>query len=337
MEKECTDTGMNRRLASLIEKAGIYMTALLLFLLGMILSPHFMSPGNLMNILRGVSLLGIASIGMAFVVYTGYMCDLTVPTYMAFSGIITVASLPLGIVPAVILGILAGMAVGAMNGLVIGRLKANPILWTLAVVYFMEGLMRFVWSSSQLYPDQILELKGMGTEDAKKFVGIFRVSPGGIPLSVLIMIILFILTHLILTRTGMGKKFRLLGSSRNVADFTGIDTARYTLYAFLFTSFFSAIAGIFITSMNKMGVFYLGQGYDFKAVTAVVLGGMMQTGGTGSVRGVLGGVLVIGLISNILTLLGLNYFQQNIITGMIFLTVITIHQRNRKLRETLHV
>ena len=61
--------------------------------------------------------------------------------------------------------------------------------------------------------------------------------------------------------------------------------------------------------MNKMGVFYLGQGYDFKAVTAVVLGGMIQSGGQGSVRGVLGGVLVIGLLGNILTLLGINYFQ----------------------------
>ena len=328
---------MKKTMARIFEKAGIFFTAFLLFCLGMLLSPHFLSPGNLLNILRGISLLGIASIGMAFVVYTGHMCDLSVPTYMAFSGIITVASLPLGLFPAVLLGLLAGMAVGAMNGIVIGRLKANPILWTLAVVYFMEGLMRFVWSSSQLYPDQVLHLKGMEIANAEKFVGIFRISWAGIPLSVIIMVILFILTHLILTRTGIGQKFRLLGSSRNVADFTGIDTARYTLYAFLFTSFFSAIAGIFITSMNKMGVFYLGQGYDFKAVTAVVLGGMMQSGGSGTVRGVLGGVLVIGLISNILTLMGINYFQQNIITGLIFITVIAAHQRSRKLKETINV
>lgn len=320
----------------LFEKVGIFLIALILFLLGMIVSPHFISSRNLMNILRGMSLLGIASIGMSFVVYTGYMCDLSVPTYMAFSGIITVASLHLGLFPAIFIGIAAGMTIGAMNGLVIGKLKANPILWTLAVVYFMEGLMRFVWSSSQLYPDQILEMKGMNIENAEKFVGIFRLSIGRIPFSVLVMFALFLVSHLILQKTGLGQKFKLLGSSRNVSDFTGINTAKYTLYAFLLTSFFSSIAGIFITSMNKMGVFYLGQGYDFKAVTAVVLGGMMQSGGTGSVRGVLGGVLVIGLLSNILTLLGINYFQQNIITGIIFIFVIAMHQKRRKIRETLN-
>ena len=119
------------------------------------------------------------------------------------------------------------MAIGGMNGLVIGRLKANPILWTLAVVYFMEGFMRFVWSSSQLYPDQILELKGMDISNAEKFVGIFRINIGNIPLSVLVMLFLFLVSHLILTRTGLGQKFKLLGSSRNVSAFTGIDTARY--------------------------------------------------------------------------------------------------------------
>ena len=319
----------------MIRKSGIYMAAALLFLMGMFVSPHFLSTGNLMNILRAVSLLGIASAGMSFVVYTGYMCDLSVPTYMAFSGIIAVATLPLGFIPAIVLGIMAGMAVGAMNGIVIGRLRANPILWTLAVVYFMEGFMRFVWSSSQLYPDQILEQKGLDTRIAEQFVGIFRFSLGSVPLSVIIMLLLFLASHLILTRTGLGQKLRLLGSSHNVSEFTGINTARYTLYAFLLTSFFSSIAGIFITSMNKMGVFYLGQGYDFKAVTAVVLGGMMQSGGIGTIRGVMGGVLVIGLLSNILTLMGINYFQQNIITGIIFISVIAMHQRRNKLKEEL--
>lgn len=335
MVKEFTDI-MGSFLHRLFEKAGIFLIAIILFCLGMIVSPHFLSPGNLMNIIRGMSLLGIASIGMSFVVYTGYMCDLSVPSYMAFSGIITVASLHLGLFPAILLGLAAGMAIGAMNGLVIGKLKANPILWTLAVVYFMEGFMRFAWSSSQLYPDQLLEMKGLEIKNAEKFVGIFRFTVGKIPLSVLVMILLFLISHLILTKTGLGQKFKLLGSSRNVSDYTGINTAKYTLYAFLLTSLFSSIAGIFITSMNKMGVFYLGQGYDFKAVTAVVLGGMMQSGGTGSVRGVLGGVLVLGLLSNILTLLGINYFQQNIITGIIFIFVIAMHQQRRKLRETLN-
>jgi len=78
--------------------------------------------------------------------------------------------------------------------------------------------------------------------------------------------------------------------------------------------------------MNKLGVFYLGKGYDFKAVTAVVIGGVMLSGGKGSMAGVFGGVLVIGLLNNIMTFMGINTFQQNIVTGLIFILVVGIHQ-----------
>ena len=78
--------------------------------------------------------------------------------------------------------------------------------------------------------------------------------------------------------------------------------------------------------MNKLGVFYLGQGYDFKSVTAVVIGGVALSGGRGNMLGVLGGVLVIGLMGNILTFRGINTFQQNIVTGVVFIIVVGLHQ-----------
>jgi ribose/xylose/arabinose/galactoside ABC-type transport system permease subunit len=78
--------------------------------------------------------------------------------------------------------------------------------------------------------------------------------------------------------------------------------------------------------MNKLGVFYLGKGYDFKSVTAVVIGGVMLSGGRGNMLGVLGGILVIGLLSNIMNFMGINTFQQNIVTGVIFIVVVGLHQ-----------
>jgi len=98
------------------------------------------------------------------------------------------------------------------------------------------------------------------------------------------------------------------------------------MMSFLAAAFCASIAGIFITSLNKLGVFYLGRGYDFKAVTAVVIGGMMLSGGRGSMPGVLGGVLVIGLLANIMTFMGINTFQQNIVTGAIFIAVVGLEQ-----------
>ena len=182
---------------------------------------------------------------------------------------VSVAALPLGLIPALALGLLAGLAIGAMNGFVVGRFDANPILWTLAVAFFMEGLMRFAWSNNQLYPDT-----EPGTAGAA-FIEIFRTSIGPMPLLVVVMLLLFLLGHGVMTRTRFGLETRLVGSSREAARTSGIRVSRVIFLDFVAAAFAASIAGIFLASMTKLGVFYLGKGYDFKAVTAVVLGGVM--------------------------------------------------------------
>lgn len=304
----------------LSEKIGIYLVAAILVVFGCFVSNDFLTGSNFLNILRAVALLGIAASGMAFVTYSGHMADLSIPSIMAFSGIIAVASLPLGLIPALLLGVLAGMAIGAMNGIVVGRLNANPILWTLAVTFFMEGFMRFTWSNNQIYPDT-----EAGTSGAA-FINIFRISFGPVPLIVICMVLMFIFGHILLTKTRFGFETKLVGSSRAAAITSGINVPRVILLDFLMASLAASVAGIFITSLNKLGVFYLGQGYDFKSVTAVVIGGMTLSGGRGTMWGVLGGVMVIGLLSNIMTFIGVNTFQQNIVTGIIFILVVGLHQ-----------
>lgn len=312
--------GKRGALASVLETAGVYAVAGLLILVGTQVSPNFLTTENFLNILSAVALLGIVASGMAFVTYSGNMADLSLPAIMAFSGIIAVASLPLGLPAALVLGILAGLAIGAMNGLVVGRLNANPILWTLAVAFFMEGFMRFTWSNSQVYPDT-----EPGTPGAA-FIQIFRIQFGPVPLIIVVMLVLFVLAHFVLTRTRFGKESRLVGSSRAAARASGIRVPRVVFLNFLVASLAASIAGIFITSMNKLGVFYLGQGYEFKAVTAVVIGGVMLSGGRGHLPGVFGGVLVIGLLTSIMQFLGITLFRQNIVMGIVFIAVVGIHQ-----------
>jgi len=303
------------RILGVLETAGIYGIAAVLVALGTAVSPEFLTARNLMDILNAVALLGIAATGMAFVTFSGNLADLSIPSIMAFSGIIAVAALPLGLPAALVLGVLAGLAIGAMNGLVVGRFKANPILWTLAVAFFMEGFMRFTWSNTQLYPDTRPGTSG------EAFIGIFRLAVGPVPLIVVVMLGMFVLGHLVMTCTRFGRESRFVGSSRDAARTSGIRVSRVVFLNFLAAAFAASIAGIFLTSMNKLGVFYLGQGYDFRAVTAVVIGGIMLSGGRGHMMGVLGGVLVIGLLTNIMTFLGITAFRQNIITGLVFITV----------------
>jgi ribose/xylose/arabinose/galactoside ABC-type transport system permease subunit len=302
-------------LVATYDRLGIYVVAALLAAVGSFVSDDFLSVDNLMNILNAVALLGIVASGMAFITYSGNLADLSVPASMAFSGIIAVAALPLGLIPALILGILAGMAIGMLNGIVVGRFNANPILWTLAVAFFMEGFMRFTWSNNQIYPD--VEPGTAGAE----FIQIFRLQAGGVPIAVLVMLGMFLIGHFVMKRTRFGIETKLVGSARDAARTTGINVRRVIFLDFVVAAFAASIAGIFITSMNKLGVFYLGKGYDFKAITAIVIGGVMLSGGKGGMTGVLGGVLVIGLLGNIMTFMGINTFQQNIVTGLIVILV----------------
>ena len=305
---------------SILETAGIYAVAGVLVVVGTLVSSDFLTADNLLSILSAVALLGIVASGMAFVTYSGNMADLSLPAIMAFSGIIAVAALPLGLPAALVLGIAAGLIIGAMNGLVVGALNANPILWTLAVAFFMEGFMRFTWSNNQIYPDT-----EPGTAGAA-FIEVFRIAIGPIPLIVLVMFVLFILAHLVMTRTRFGRESRLVGSSRAAARTSGIRVSRVVFFNFMIAALAASIAGIFVTSMTKLGVFYSGQGYDFEAVTAVVIGGVMLSGGRGHMPGVFGGVLVIGLLTNIMTFLGITAFPQNIVTGIVFIAVVGLQQ-----------
>jgi len=327
---------------SIFERMGIYMVVIALVIIGSFVSPNFFTGSNLLTVLNAVALLGIVATGMSFITYSGNMADLSLPSVMAFSGIITVSALPLGLPIAIILGIIAGMAIGAMNGFVVGRFNANPILWTLAVTFFMEGFMRYV-CGAQVYPDTTPGSSG------EVFIAIFRIDDKGlllnyiclfvnkifgtsyvisfeIPLVVIVMFAMFMISHFIMTRTRFGVESKLVGSSREAAAGSGINVKRVVLMDFLFAALAASVGGIFLASMNKLGVFYLGKGYDFKAVTAVVIGGMFLSGGHGSMINVLGGVLVIGLLANIMTFLGINTFQQNIVTGSIFILVVGIQQ-----------
>lgn len=302
------------------EKAGVYLIALLLIVIGGVYSDQFLTAENFLNITRNAALLGIVVAGASFVTYVGHYIDLSIPAIIPLSGIVSVMLLPYGIHVSIIGGILAGMLIGVMNGYVVGYLKANPILWTLSVVFFMEGLMRFAMSNNQIYPDASPGTAG------ESFVALYRTSFFGIPIYVIAMFLMIIGSVYIYKKTRFGKEAKLVGSSYDVADASGINTRKTVFYAFLLTAFAASIAGIFITSFNKTGVYYLGLGYDFQAVTAIVLGGMTLSGGRGSIVGVLGGVFVIGLLSNLMTFIGIHPFQQNIVIGVIFISVVGLNQ-----------
>ena len=122
----------------------------MLLLIGSTCFPKFGHAENLLNILRNVTLLGIVAIGVTFITYSRHYLDLSIPAIMAFTGLVAISAQPLGFVPSLLAGLAAGLAVGLLNGWAVGYLRLNPIIWTLAVAFFLDGFMRWIYASHQI-------------------------------------------------------------------------------------------------------------------------------------------------------------------------------------------
>ncbi|MFI5384554.1 MAG: ABC transporter permease [Fimbriimonadales bacterium] len=303
------------RIVGALENAGIYLLVALLVIAGALTSPGFLAPEKLLGTVQNVSLLGIVAAGVAFVTFSGHFADLSVPAVMALSGIVCVSSLRWGLLPAAALGLASGVAVGAVNGLVIGRLRANPIIWTLVTAAAGSGLIRWAFSNTQAYPSG-------DSAAGKAFLALFGGGIAGIPLTVLVLAAMIAGGQFLLARTKFGAQVKLMGSSYEVARMTGVDTRKIALEVFMLSSFAASVGGILLASLNKLGAEYIGKGYDFTAVTAVVLGGVTLAGGRGNMLGVLGGVLAIGLMENVLTLNGVSVDWQEVVKGSLFILVV---------------
>ncbi len=321
---------VSSRFGGLISRAGIYAIALLFVAAGALLQGlgvinNFLTTQNFFNIVDAVALLGIVAVGMAFVTYSGHYADLSVPTTMALTGIVAVELLRFGFLPALLGSFAVGLLIGAINATVVGRFRANPIIWTLAMSYVTMGIIRFVWVNRQIYPD-------MQTDNARTialFDGIFRLRLfNAVGLPVLIMVVLMVLGHFVMTRTVYGAHLKLTGSARRTARFSGVNVERVVGIAFAVAALTATIGGLAITSLSRVGAWYNGAGYDFRAVTAVVIGGVTLAGGRGTIIGVIGGAFVIGLMNNIMTLLGIGTFSQDMIRGAIFIIVVGINAKS---------
>ncbi len=312
-----------------LNKFGVYFMVILFIAFGTLISDKFLTVSNFMNIIQAVAMLGIVAVGVSFITYSGHFADMSVPVIMAFSGIIAVGAVKYGIVISILLGIAAGLSIGLVNAFVIGKLRANPIIWTLAVAFVMNGFIRWAYSGNQIYPD----VESKGNVAGQIFVNLSRMNVfGSLPLMVLVMFIVVIIGQILLTKTKFGLQLKLIGSNYEAAKMTGVNVSRTVGLAFILSSVTTSIGGIFLTSLAKVGAYYNGIGYDFNAVTAIVLGGMTLAGGRGNAIGVLGGVFTLGLLSNIMTLIGVDTFSQAIVKGIIFIIVVGINAKSlRKL------
>jgi ribose transport system permease protein len=302
---------LGRMVGDLWNNYYIVVTFVVMVIISAFVSENFFSWVNISNVLKQSAVPGIVSLGMLVVILTAGI-DLSVGSLVAITGVLAVGmqrQLPLPL--ALLVAIVAGLAAGGFNGVLVAKRNVPPFIATLGMLVIARGL-TYVYTDGG--PIQVTY---------KQVYGIFgRGNIGPIPIIVIIWAALAIVTAVMLRRTTYGRTIISLGSNKRAVYLSGINVDWHLVAVYTFSGLMCAIGGILLTSRLTIGTPLMGNLMELDAIAAVVIGGASLAGGRGTVWGTVIGVLILGLISNMLNLMGVSAFYQDIIRGSIILLAV---------------
>ncbi|ROU04372.1 ABC transporter permease [Histidinibacterium lentulum] len=300
-------------IAGFLARQGI-LVAFVLFMIGFTLAnERFISPDNVLGVIRSSAILGVMALGVTFVVISGNL-DLSVGSMMSFSTIV-VLDLHDQIGPGLAIPAMFALTLclGAFNGFLVGYLKLNSLIVTLGMLSAIHGL-TLTWSGG----------KNMDIADkAGTWFSVFgqeRVL--GIPMPILIFLLLASLLGIMLAKTPFGRKVYAVGGNGTAATFSGIRRARTVFTCYLISAFCVATAGLLQASRSLGSQNTVGQGMELEVLAAVILGGASLLGGSGTIFKTVIGVLILGFIQNGLLLVGLQFYVQYVVTWVIIILAV---------------
>jgi ribose transport system permease protein len=304
-------------LGRLSQEQIVFGLAFLLCVAFAVALPGFLTPNNLLNLVRSVSILGILGVAMGLVVI-GRGIDLSLVAVMAISVAWTLNLIEAGMpVPqALTIALAFSLAIGAINGWLIAYVEIPAIFATLAMGTLIFGFGRyFLFELDVAYmPDAGRDLLWLGQGN------LF-----GIPVPIFMFAGICLAGHLFLRYTKSGRYLRAVGDNMLAARITGVPTRPVIVLQYVLSALIGFIAGIVtaasVASMNtRLGI----STYVYDVILVVVLGGIGLSGGKGGIRNVIVGTLLIGVLLNGMTIMNIEYTVQNVIKGVILLTAIVI-------------
>ncbi|CCU84365.1 MAG: ABC transporter permease [Mesotoga sp.] len=309
------------------EKFGPLIALAILFVISAFASPYFLQTQNLLNILRQVSYTGIIALGMTFVIISGGI-DLSVGSMVALVGGVVILALnwlvgvfgaggeAWAILLALLVGLLFGAGLGALNGLMVTLGKIAPFIATLGTMAIFRSMALYIGSAgvfrseSRLFPDL-----GMG-----------RVL--GIPNPVVVFISLAVVFAIILNKTRYGRYLCAVGSNPKVAKYSAIKVNLTRFISYVAVGITVGFSAVFLSArLNSMSSTNGGLNYELDAIAAVIIGGTPMTGGSGSILGTVIGAITLGIINNMLNMLGVSPYLQGTVKGVVIIGAVLIQRK----------
>jgi ribose/xylose/arabinose/galactoside ABC-type transport system permease subunit len=289
----------------------IRLAAVLALVVVAVTTPGFFTVISLFSLLNTTSFIGCVAVGMTFITLSGNIMSFALGVTLSTSGIVFIAALPLGLVGAIIVALAFGCGLMAIQGFVIGYFRANPIIVSMAALALITGGATLITQGRGVYPegDAAALLKG-------------RVF--GIPMPVAALIATVIVAQIVLSFTRFGRQLYMVGSNWRAALAAGLEPARVVLGAYIAAGLCTALAGMLMAARYSSGDMELGIGYDYSAISAVLVGGTSISGGEGSAIRSLIGAFIIAVCQVLLLLHGFSTQIQYLAIGVIVLVVIML-------------
>jgi galactofuranose transport system permease protein len=309
--------GRSRRelIAHLVQRHGAFAVLVVVVVVFSFVFPDFGTLTNLGDILLSQSFIAIAAIGMTFVIISGGI-DLSVGSVFALGGVVGAWGAQYGILVGLGAPLLLCGLIGLVNGLLIARAGMAPFIVTLASLLGARGLLLALSDEGQTtytVPDDGL-FHALGSTQVL-----------GLNLVVWITLVLVVVFSVVLTRTRFGQAVFAVGGSEDAASLMGLRVTRVKTTVYVMSGLLAGLAGALNAAWLASGVTILGVGMELDVIAAVVIGGTLLVGGAGSVYGTLAGVLLLGVIQNLINQVGsLNSSVQAVVSGAFLIVVVVL-------------
>ena len=275
-------------------------------------SSDFLTVPNIANISRQVASVGVMAVGMLLVVLTGGI-DLSVGSVAALGSVLSATLIPdHGLVFALVAALLVGALCGLVSGVLVAFFRLTPFVVTLAMMTVARGIAMIVSNGSPILVD----------DPGQALLDFGRHAYFGIPGPTLVMLIVFILGGVALNRMRAGRIVRAIGSNEEAVRLSGVPVARHILGTYVASGVLAAMAGIISTSRAGVGAPTVGVGDELTVIAAVVIGGASLAGGKGGALNTLMGVLILGVIGNIMNLASVPGYHQQVVMGIIIVAAV---------------
>lgn len=298
----------------LTKQYGIWLVLVVVLIVFSLLSRQFLTGSNIITICRQVAMMGVCSVGMAFVLLTGGI-DLSIGSSVTLFNILCaylMVDQNIHPIPALLICLVLSTVFGFLQGLLITYIHIPPLIATLAFQNVLKGAAYLIC--------QGLPING--------FPSWFRVLGQGyigfLPVPVLIMIIIYIIGGIVMYKLYFGRYLYALGGNEEAAKLSGIRVNLVKTAVYAVNGFLAGIAGALFLSRLNSGSPTTGEGFEFDVITAIVVGGISVNGGSGKLSGAIAGVLIIGMLNNGLILIGMSDYWQWIIKGLVLLVAVGI-------------